>query len=149
MKTLVFHSFWIATDLIRCPMVLGKIFEPPRVHRGCTGGVQWGCIGCWIWGLRESKLQLWIYIQNLLFLPNLDLVWPQFDPAWSIWLILCQLCCKNELSVAFFHQNLKLGAGLTLKNGYMSINITGWSACALPMGPRIQYAHGMWALIYL
>ena len=122
-----FYSFWVAMDLIRCPGALGKIFGPLRVHRGCTGGAQGGRIGCWIWGLRESKFQLWINFQNLLILPNLALFCPkltQFGPF---------DCCINELSVALSRQNLKLGADFTLKNGYVSINITGWSACALHM----------------
>ena len=33
-----FHSFWVATDLIRCPRVLWKNFGLPRVHRGCPRG---------------------------------------------------------------------------------------------------------------
>ena len=122
MKTLFFHSFWVATDLIRCPGVLRKIFDPGRegaqgVHPGGGGG----CIGCWIWSIRESKLQLWIYYQNLVCLPNLALVWSKFDPVWSIWLILCQLYCISQYSVALFHQNLKLGADFTFK-----MAITRW-----------------------
>ena len=90
----------------------------PRKGR-CTGrapgGRGGGCIGCWIWSIRESKLQLWIYYQNLVCLPNLALVWSKFDPVWSIWLILCQLYCISQYSVALFHQNLKLGADFTFR----------------------------------
>ena len=41
LENIVFHSFWVATDLIRCPGVLGKIFVPPRLSRGCTGRGGW------------------------------------------------------------------------------------------------------------
>ena len=150
MKTLFFHSFWVATDLIRCPGVLGKIFVPPRLHRGCTWGG--GCIERWIWGSQREKITALHLLSKFAvfaqFGLSLALVWPKFDLVWSIWLILYQLCCINDLSVALFHQNLKLGADITLKNGYMSINITGRSHWVPLMGPRIQYTHGMGALIY-
>ena len=58
-----------------------------------------------------------------------------------------KLCCINELSVDLFHQNLKLGADFTLKNDYKYINVKDRSASAFPMGPGIQSAHGMGALI--
>ena len=32
-KPELFHSFWVAMDLIRCPGVLDKIFGPLGVHR--------------------------------------------------------------------------------------------------------------------
>ena len=43
----LFHSFWVAMDIIRCPKVLDKI-GPLGVHRVPN------------LGLRGSKLQLWI-----------------------------------------------------------------------------------------
>ena len=64
---------------------------------------------------EQITIQLWIYFQNLQFLPNLALVWPKFDLIWSIWLILCQLYGISQYSVALFHQNLKLGADFTFK----------------------------------
>ena len=151
MKTLFFHSFWVATDLIRCPGVFGKIFVLPRLHRGVHRGRGVHRV-LNLGSHREQITALNLLSKFAIFAQfglSLVLVWPKFDLAWSIWLILCQLCCINDLSVALFHQNLKLGADITLKNGYMSINITGRSHWVPLMGPRIQYAHGMGALIYL
>ena len=139
MKTLVFHSFWIATDLIRCPMVLGKNFEPPRVHRGCTGDAQGMHRGSDLQGVSNGVAQgAEVGVSeraNYSFESTFKICY--FCPIWTQFGInLTQLgpfdlfCANyaaylNELSVALFHQNLKLAAGFIFKNGYMSINITG------------------------
>ena len=98
-------------DLIRCPGVLGKIFGPLRVHRGCPRGSH----RMLNLGSQREQISALNQLSKFAYFAQFGLILSQIDPVWTIWLILCQLCCINELSVALSHQNLKLGADFTLK----------------------------------